>query len=320
MSTTSPYIGRREGIGIGIEGAPGTAVAPQVSVRWLDNGLQNKTKVIENESAMGVVDRVNDSEVVEKWSEGTIGGKLTSQVAGFLLLGMFGSVSTSAPAGGIYTHTFSTNQSAVPTALTFTRITPLSTQRHSYGVLDNLEFKAEKGEWITVSSAVKARVGADSADSIAFTTEKEFTSKHINVRVAADVPSLSGATPIKALSTTLTMERKSDAFFPLGTDDTPEFQRGAFEARGEFVIQQTDTQYETDFLSNAIKAMKISIANGNESLEFTAARVRYRELEKSVDRDGVVTATVQFFCEFDTTTNASITPVLKNTRTSYVAS
>lgn len=319
MPTSNPYIGRREAVGLGIEATPGTAVAPQVWLRWLEQAIQTRTEVIENESAMGVVDRVNDSENVAKWAEGTIGGKVTSEAIGFLFYGMFGSVSTGAAVAGIYPHTFSVNQSSIPSSLTVARSTPLGGKRHSYGTLDNLEIKAEAGGWVEVSTAIKARVGADSTETVAFVDEKEFTSKHITLRVADDVASLDAATPIKASRVLAVVERPSEPFNPLGTDDEPEFERGAFEARGEFVVRLTDTQYEEDFLANAIKALRISMSNDDESLELTASKVRYRELEESRDRDGIVTATIQYFCEFDPASNSSIVPVLRNTRATYAA-
>jgi hypothetical protein len=117
----------------------------------------------------------------------------------------------------------------------------------------------------------------------------------------------------------LTLERSSEAFNPLGTDDAPEFDRGTFEARGEFVVRLTDTQLEADYLANTRKALSITLDNDGEGITFTASKVRYRELERSADRDNVVTATVQFYCEFDTATNAAITPVLSNTKATYQA-
>ncbi|WKK71449.1 phage tail tube protein [Rathayibacter oskolensis] len=182
-----------------------------------------------------------------------------------------------------------------------------------------MEITAEAGGWVEVSSAVKARIGVTSAETIALASETEFTSKHVTLKVASTVGALAASTAVKASRVALTLERSSEAFFPLGTDDAPEFDRGPFEARGEFVVRLGDTQYEDDFLSNALKAMSITISNGNDSLAFTASKVRYRELEVSRDRDSVVTATVQFFCEFDTAANSSIVPLLKNTRATYVA-
>lgn len=320
MTIVKPNIGRREAIGLGIEATPGVSVAPQNWLRWLTHGVQNKTSVIENESAMGVVSRVNDSEVVQKWAEGTIGGKVTSESIGFLLLGFFGSCSTGAVSSGIYPHTFSENQSSEPKTLTIARNAPLGAQRHAYGTFDNLEITAEAGGWVEMSTAVKAWAGVASNETPAFlTTEKEFTSKHITLKVANDVASLAGATPIKVSRVSMVMERSSEAFFPLGSDSQPEFDRGASDYKGEFVMRLTDDQYETDFLANAIKALRITIANGTTSLELTAGRVRYREMETTRDRDNIVTVTVQYYCEFSPSENASVTPLLKNTRAAYVA-
>lgn len=319
MATSAPFIGRREGVGFGIESTPGTSVAPQIFMKWNDNGLQPKTTVAEFESAMGVVDRVADSEVTQKWREGTVAGPATSQVLGFLLYGFFGSCSTGAAVGGIYPHTFTTSQSAVPSTLTIARTNPLESQRHSYAVIDNLEITNEAGGWVEVSAAVKARIGATSTETLAYTPEKLFTSKHVTVKVAADTGSLAAAPAVSAARVQAIFERSSEAFFPLGTDDAPEFMRGASEARGELVVRLTDTQYESDFLGNTTKAMSITIANGGEGLTLTGSKVRYRELEYTKDKDGVVTASLQWFAEFDTAANAALAAVLKNTRTSYTA-
>ena len=319
MATGNAYVGRREGIGLGIESTPGTAVAPQTWLRWLDQDIQNKTTVVENDSAMGVVAKVNDSAVVAKWAEGAIEGKVTDVGIGYLLLGLYGTVTTGTASGGIYPHTFSVNQSSVPTALTLSHVTPLKTERHSYGVVDNLELTAEAGGWVQVKAGIKARVGTTAADTPAYTDELEFTSKNITVKTAANQAGLSGATAIDAKSVKLVAERSSESFNPLGTDDTPVFDREVFEAKGEFVVRYTDTTIEDDYLANTAKALEIKLANGTTDLTLTATKVRFRELARSTDKDKIVTQTVQFYCEFDTTANAAITPVLHNATASYVA-
>lgn len=318
MTTVSPYIGRREAVGFGIETTPGTAVPPQIWLRWLTHGLQARKNSIENESAMGVVDRVNDSATTGAWVEGSVGGKVTSEGIGFLLLGLFGSVSTGAAVSGIYPHTFSVNQSSVGTTLTTALDAPLGDRRHPYTVLDNLEITAESGGYVEVSTALKARIGASSTETPAFVAEKEFTSKDIAVRVAANTAGIGAAPDLKASRISLIMERSSEPFFPLGTTDVPEFDRTTFEARGELVLRLTDDQYETDFLANTNKALRILLTNGTTTLQFSASKVKYRELEKSRDRDGIVTVSLQYFCEFDTATGSSIVPVLSVSRATYV--
>lgn len=320
MATSNQYIGRREGIGIGIEATPGTSVAPQTWLRWLSQDIMNKTDIVENESAMGTVDKVNDSEVVAKYAQGKIGGKVTSEGIGFLMTGFFGSPSTGTAVSGIYPHTFVMSQSSIPApALTIARANPVSPQRHSYAVIDSFELSAESGGWVQVESAVKARVGAASIETVAIVPETEFTSKHITVRIADLPANVDASNPLKASKVKLALSRDSEAFNPLGTDDQPEFDRGVFEAKGEFVVRYTDSSYETDYLANAIKAMSIYLSNGTVSVKFTANRVRFRELERSTDKDNVTTLTVSFYCELDTTSGNSIQAVLKNTRATYQA-
>ena len=322
MATSDQYIGRREAVGLGIEGTPGTAVAPQTWLRWMDNDIQIRADVQENESAIGVVDRVSDSDIVSKHIEGRLGGNIGSRSIGYLLLGMFGTVSTGTAVSGIYPNTFSTKQSSIPTTLTIATSSPLQSKRHAYGVVETFELDAPAGKYVTVNALVKARIGATSTETVALPTEENFTSRHISLYLADDVAGLSGATKLKAASYKLTAERQTEAFLPLGENSSVpavEFDAGSFEAKGELVVRLTDTQYETQFLANTVRAMKVVLANGNDSLEFTASKVRFRELEKSTDRDGVVTATLSYFCEFNTSTNASIVAVLKNPVATYAA-
>lgn len=322
MATADQYIGRREGIGIGIEGTPGTSVAPQVWMRWLDGSINTKLTLAENESAIGVVEQFSDSDIVSKYVELNIRANVGAKSIGYLMLGMWGTVSTGTAVGGYYPHTFSVKASSIPTSLTFARKTPLAAERFAYGTVDTFELDASAGRYITVKSAIKARVGATSTETIALTTEQNFTSRHITLKVADTVANLGAATAIKASTLKLKVERASEPFVALGDNTSVpavEFDRGTFEASGEFVIRLTDTQYETDFLANTVKAMSISLVNGSDTLVFTSAQVRYRALEKSSDINGVVTATVQFFCEYNTTATSSIVPVLTNQQSTYTA-
>lgn len=319
MTAFDPYIGRREAVGFGIGSDPTATVAPQIFIRWLDQDVQPKTEIIENDSAMGVVEKINDSEVVGKWVEGTIGGKVTDIAVGFPLLGWFGSVSTGAAVSGVYPHTFEVSQSSKPVAMTLSKVTPAKSERFPYLTFDTIELTAEKQGYVQISSAVKARIGESSSETVALVDEKEFTSKNIVLKTAANIAGLAAANPIDALSLKLNLERPSEAFFPLGGDDNPKFDRGSVEAKGEFVIRYSNTDVEDDYLANAIKAMSITLTNGTSSLAFTAGKVRFTELEKSSDKDEIVTQSVSFSCQLDTTTSKTISALLKNTRSTYAA-
>lgn len=319
MATASPYIGRREGVGIGIETTNGTAVSPAIWLRLLDQDFGNVVDVITNESAMGNVSQVSDSEVVAQYAKGKLSGKVTATAAGYLLTGFFGSPVTTG--AGPYTHTYSMSNSSQPSpSLTLAVARPLDSFRHAYGVIDSLEFAVEQGGWLTVEAAVKARVGATASDTIALTTETEFTSTHVTAKIATNTAGLAGAPALSAIKATVTLERESNNFAPLGTSTSVEFDRKQFTAKGEITVRYSDTQYNTDYLANTAKAFSLSAVNGTQSLSFTASRVRYRELSVNKDRDDIVTQVISFECELDTAASYQlIQPVLVNAKTNYVS-
>ncbi|MCO4274266.1 phage tail tube protein [Pseudarthrobacter sp. HLT3-5] len=319
MATADQHIGRRVGVGIGIEATPGVTVAPQTFLRWDTNDLQPKTNVVEDDSAMGVVDEISDSGITSRWAEGTLGGKISAVDMGFFFLGHYGAVTTGAAVAGVYPHTFSVKQSSIPTTVSLSISSPLQSQRHGYGVFETLEITAEQNGYVNFSAAVKARVGVTSSETVAYTAQNLFTSKHITLKIADTSAALGAAAAISALSVKFMSERPSEAVSPLGTMDEVEFDRGSYKANGEFVVRLKSTEYEEAFLANTVKALRISMVNGNDGLEITATKVRYRELEQSRDKNDVVTATIQYFCEYDTAVGASNVPVLKNSRASYVA-
>src|SRR3954447_11743130 len=89
------FIGRRVTVGLGLESVSGTPAAPAFYMRRTAFGLQRKTTRIENDSAMGRVEKVNDSAIVERWAEGSIEGKVYDTSVGPLLYNIFGSLATS---------------------------------------------------------------------------------------------------------------------------------------------------------------------------------------------------------------------------------
>ncbi|KJV02849.1 hypothetical protein ACN9MI_09915 [Rhodococcoides fascians] len=161
---------------------------------------------------------------------------MTIQSFGFILLNHYGSVSTGAAAGGKYPHTFSVNQSSVAPAMTYARKTPLTTKRHNKLTIDTLEITAEEKFYVTYSAAVKATIGTDSTETPAFSTESEFQAKNIVVKEASNTAGLAAAPTKRPISFKLNSERPSEAEFPFGNIDDPDFFRTTFKANGEMVV------------------------------------------------------------------------------------
>ncbi|MGB3684959.1 MAG: phage tail tube protein [Ornithinimicrobium sp.] len=320
MATGDPYNSRLEGVGLGIEATPGVAVAPQVWMRWRTNELQPTNTIIENDSAMGRIERVNDSASVGGGAAGQLGGKVTSDVIGYLLLGMYGAVSSSSNGDGTYTHAYSVNPSSIAKTLTTTTQSPIQTKRHPSTVFENLEISAERGGWVEVSTAALAHPGTVvPADTMAFPDEDEFTAADVTVKMADSVANLDAADLLKARIVKLIPERSSERDDALGTKDAPDFDRGDWEVKGELTLKLRDTVYEENFIANTARAFRVTMSNGDTTLTFTAPKTRIRELSKSRSLGEIVTVTLSLYFELDASTGETLTPTLTNTTSAYVA-
>lgn len=322
------FIGRRVGVGFGVESTYGTEVAPAHWMKQTSLDFQRKNTRIENESALGRNEGVNDSAIVEEWAEGKLEGKVYDVSIGYLLYNIFGSLTTTDNAdtdASVKDHTFNVSTSNIAKSLTIARVDPLSSRRHGMATLDSLELTAEQGDWVRVSAAIKAKSGATSSDTAAYTAENSFTSKHVSVKLASTAGGLGAATAIAAKSLTLNIRRDSQVYFPFGSTAPSAINTGRWTANGEIVLRYTDTTHEALWAANTKQALQIAIVNSdvtigastNPSLTFTAPKVRLNTFEMSDDLDEVIEATVGFTCEFSEADAYMLRAVLVNTKASY---
>src|SRR4051812_7673129 len=116
----SDFQGRRVAVGLGLETTPGTEVSPAQWMRQMKLNFQRKVTSIQNESAMGRVEKVNDSAITEEWAEGDLEGKVYDVSIGYLLANMLGAPVTSDNAdsnAAVKDHTFDVAQNNVPKTL-----------------------------------------------------------------------------------------------------------------------------------------------------------------------------------------------------------
>lgn len=322
------FIGRRVSVGLGLESTYGTEVAPAIWPRHMKLDFQRKTTRIENESAMGRVEGVNDSAIVEQWAEGTLEGKVYDTSIGYLLYNIFGTLVTSDNAdanAAVKDHTFDVAQTNIAKSLTIARTDPLSSRRHGMGTLDGLDITVEQGGWAMVSAPIKAKFGTDSALTAAYVAENSFTSKHVTVKIATNTGGLAAATALAIKSLKLSIRRDSTLFTPMGAIDPSAINTGRWVANGEFTLRYTDTTTEAIAFANTIQAMSIALINTdvtigtstNPSLTFTAPKVRLNTWEMSDGLDDIVEQTVGFTCELDSTAGYMLRAVLVNITASY---
>lgn len=208
--SNNPFIGRRDAIGVGIEVTAGTGVVPQSWQRHLALTLDPKTTVVQNTSAMGRVENINDSAVTEQWMDGSINGKVTDLTIGYFLLNIFGLIASATHSGEsiVYDNTFTVAQAVVPPYLTFARSNPVRSRRFALGQLTDFEIDVKQNDWVQFTSTVTSKMGQSSTETVAFNAaEHEFTSKHVNLKLASTVAGLTAASlaaPVLNTATTAT--------------------------------------------------------------------------------------------------------------------
>ncbi|MEC5150870.1 phage tail tube protein [Cryobacterium sp. GrIS_2_6] len=323
----NPYIGRRESIGVGIETVPGTGIAPQAWQRHLALTLDPKTTVVQNKSAMGRIEDINDSAVTEEWVEGSINGKVTDLTIGYFLANIFGSV---APAlhpteTTVYDNTFSVSSSAIPPSLTFARVSPVRSRRFAMGTLTDLEIDIKQNDWIQITATVTAKSGVTSTETVAYANENEFTSKHAVTKIAANIAGLTGATALQIKSLKLKISRKAERFTPVGVIDPISFDPNSWGVTGTIVTRYTDTTLEDIAFLNTSQALSIAIVNtdvtigtaSNPGLVLTAPKVRFSPMTLDNKLDQTLSSTYNFTCELDLISGYMLKAILTNTQNGY---
>lgn len=292
---------------MGIEATRGVTATRQYAYGWLTKTLRSIPGILENESAMGTDARVNDSAIDVWHSEGSLGGKVKEDGIGYLLHGVFNKVTTTDNEDGTYTHHFTRDQNAARKTFSIWDVRPSGTRLYKSMMMDNLNMNIEVGDsgaWLQSESAWKGWKHADvAAPTPAFVDdEKEYTSRMVKIFIANDIADINlSASRVKPRSITLELEETTTVDHYVGeTDNDPELDSAPAEAKGSMVIKYRTTDYEDALFTNAKKALKIVVENGDTKIEIVGTKVRFREVTDSDDRDEVVTQTVSFYFEVDT--------------------
>lgn len=305
MTLFSPYRKRREILVIGIEAKPGVVATKKYAMRWLEKSFRSIPSILENESAMGLDSKINDSDIDVWHSEGSIGGKVTELGFGYLLNGMLNKVTTVDNEDGTFTHTFERDMNAARKTFSVWDVRPVGTRLFTAQHMDNLNLSIEVGDagaWLETSAAFK---GWKHSDESAFTPpafaadEKEFTSRMVTIRLADDLAGLSGAASrVKAKSIEFNMEEgTSPAHYVGEMDNDPEFDSDPAEVKGSMVVKYRTTDFEEAYFVNKKHAMSITAQNGDEKIEIIGTQVRFRELTDSDGRDETVSQTISYYFE-----------------------
>lgn len=321
-------IGRQISYGLGVESTRGTAVAPDFWIRHLSADIWTKTDKIFNESANGNVIGANQSDIARQWGEGTLEAKVQNDSFGVVLYGAFGAVSTAENAdasGNVYDHTFTISNSTTPKSLTVAQKSSNADRAYALAVVNSFSLNVEAGQYATFELGVMAKKHASASNTVAYSSEDEFTSKHATVKFATNVAGLSGASAISVESVSFSLSRDVQPYWAHGSVEPAEINGGRVDVSGSMVLRWDSATYEDLFYGDTKQAVEIELVNtdvtigtsANPTITITMPTVSIESVDVDQSLDSIVKQTVNFNAMFDATTGKAVDVVLTNETTSY---
>lgn len=319
----SRIIGRLTSIGIAKETSRGTPVAPAywIPIRSLD--FDDSQTLQDNESGFGTIDAIQDSEILQRWSEGSFEGKIYDQSEGVLLRAVFGQGPTSTQIGvtGTYNHVFAMLNSNQHASLTTSIKESNNDLAYANAVMDSYVLEATLDDYIHRTVNLKAKLGASGSHTPAYLNENEFVPKHMNAKIFNVAASVSAhntaagaASPIKVRAITLNINKNTDPVYVLGSSDIDDVLNKQLEITGSIELYYDSLTYRNLWTANTHQGMRFAMVNtdvtiggsNNPGLQFDLYEVVFTNWSRSFDNNDIMTQTLEFKAILNVAAAASI--------------
>lgn len=323
--------GRRAWVGIALEANVGDPIAPASYLPFLECGLKERHTPIPELAARGIRDEQGENSARgKKWGEGPLKINVDPTLAGYLLGLVMGNFGTPSQEGssGVWNHTLirKTNNEPKTASITFDRVT--DRQLFHYVVVDSLDFSVEDGMAEITANCLSRMPVATSSGSLTTVSGTLFTFKDVDVRIAADLASAVGATPLKVKSFSLTISNTAEMiyFFDDGDGnegDVDEIIVKNFGINGEISLNFENTTQREIFRNLSKRAMIVTLtgkgigAGLNEYIKFRIAKMRFEDYNVDVPIDDVITEGISFVGEYSSNDAKTLDIQLRNRKSSY---
>lgn len=327
-------IGRLNSFALGIESTPGTAGTLDAYIPYESANLTPKTTLIENASALGVIDAVSGKNVSQTYSEFSAGGIAYSQSVGYLLLLALGTAgSPTLVETGVYSHAFTRkNDNSHPSATVYKH--NLTQQEQStYHMLESLNVKMEVGNYAKYEAKTVGR-GLTNATGLTptfVTADEPFLVSKASIKFANDIAGLSGASRVAVQAASLTIEKNLTQIYGTQSTTTEALEFSTqhnqdFRVTGDFEIVYDADTYKTLAAAGTAQAIEIVLegkaligATKHNTLTIQIAQAYLEDWERSDDIDGIMTQTFGFTAAYKLGETKTMTATLQNNKTTQYA-
>lgn len=323
------FIGRLLNIGIGKESVRGTPVAASFWLPKMELSHDDKIEQVVNGSSVGVIADAEGADIVRKFSEGEITGRVNDTSFGLWLLSALGAEATPVLVGGetiVYDHSFSVLETAQHPSLTVAIEEPNATGasglRFALVMVDSLELAVAINEYSQYTVAFRGNKNSLATNTPSYsTTERIFLPQHGSFKFATDLAGLDAASAIEIKKFNLTISKNIEDNMVLGSVNASDRLNKQFMIEGTVeLMYESRTHIDTTLLGDLAKAMRIRLTNtditlgvaSNPRLTLDFAKVKLSEISRAQPNDDLVLQTLSFKAFYSLADAKMVTAVLRN--------
>lgn len=322
------FIGRQIDFAVAIEAVRGTAeTTAQRTVRKVTANLIPRSERVIDDSTFGRIEDAERIRTVRRWSEGDVEGIIHADVLGYYLSNIYGAV-VSTPNGAAYNHAFTVEQSIThPTLTFFIKDGEVRQEKLAGGMIQTLELTATTDDYLRYSGAFLAKEGATDASIIpALSTEYDFVSRDITVKIADTEGGLAAATALKLKDMNLTFNTNAEADFVFGSYSPDNIYNHQFAIEGTFTKNYVDTTFQDLYEGDSFKFMEITIEGEanlgggiHPKIVVLFHKIQVQDWSRTSDGDALVTEEVSFKAFLNSSSGDQSEVTLTNTTAEYIA-
>jgi hypothetical protein len=318
-------IGSRIDIGVAKESVRGTAAAPTYWLRPSEISVDERVMRSNDESSRNLIEDSIDSQVVGKYGEGNFTLPVRDKSFGLLMLSLFGSVADTLVEAGVYDHTYAIQQSNQHQSLTLHFKDQNAGKDYALSMLTEMEFAVELEKHAMAKFGFRSKVGASQVRAASYVSENIFLPTHGDVRFAANLAGLAGATPIKVRQVTVKLNKNVEEDRALGDVNPQDILNRLFQAEGEIVLVYDDLTYVNNMLNNTTQALRVDLTNASVTIgavssprvRFEFTKVLLEEVSRGFGKGDVVVQTLKFKAFYSETDSALASAVVRNVIAAY---
>lgn len=318
------FIGRKLSIGIGKESVRGTAVAATYWMPKMDFSVEDKVKTVVDDSSLGVIEDANSSEVVQTYSQGSFGGRVSDVSFGLILMATFGTDTLGAVETGVKDHVFTVLESAQHPTLTVSVSEPNATNlRYPLCMIDSLEIDAEIGKYCTYKVSFTGNDNGATSNSVSYTAENIFLPQMATCALAATYGGLSGASAINTRKLNIKITKNTEDDVTIGNVAAVDRYNKQFAIEGSIELMYNDRSYiDTIMQGDLVKAIRIKLlqtvtigAASFPTLTIDLARCKIQDVARNNKNNDLMIQTIKFKAFYSLSDSLLAQVTLRNTVT-----